>query len=155
MALYEHPASLFVAGFLGSPRMNFLTAIVLNVTQQAALAQLADGSLLQILVDASGVGVGDKIIVGIRAEHLRIGNTLAVDQNQLKVDVNFVEHLGDTCIVYANFPGAENLLAAKFPVTYQQLQAGQKLCLQVAAEHCYAFTQAGTALPRLSPISLN
>ncbi|MFZ6863655.1 ABC transporter ATP-binding protein [Undibacterium sp. Ji67W] len=155
LALYEHPANLFVAGFLGAPKMNFLSANLLNVTQQGAMVQLADGSLLQILVDASGVNVGEKIIVGIRAEHLRIGNTLAVDQNQLKVDVNFVEHLGDTCIVYANFPGAENLLAAKFPVTYQQLQAGQKLCLQVAAEHCYAFTQAGTALPRLSPISLN
>ena len=149
LALYEHPANLFVAGFLGTPKMNLLAATVMNTDQQGVLVQLADGSLLQMLVDGSSVRVDDKLTVGIRAEHLVVGVLENREHNQLQVDVNFVEHLGDSCIVYANFPGAENLFAAKFSAALQQLRPAQKLSLQVAPEHCYAFNATGVALPRL------
>jgi len=150
LALYEHPANLFVAGFLGAPKMNFLSASVLSVSAQGLIVQLTDGSLLEASVDASRTQIGEKLTIGIRAEHLSLSDANRTEQNQLKVDVNFVEHLGDTCIVYANFPGADNLLAAKFPVTHQSLRAGQKLCLKVDAEPCYAFTKKGAALSRLT-----
>ncbi|MFZ6754444.1 ABC transporter ATP-binding protein [Undibacterium sp. Dicai25W] len=150
LALYEHPANLFVAGFLGSPKMNFLSASAMTASAQGLIVQLTDGSLLQVLVDASDIQIGDKLTIGIRAEHLSLSDARETEQNQLNVNVNFVEHLGDTYIVYANFPGAENLLAAKFPATHQFLLAGQKLCLKVEAEHCYAFTKAGAALSRLT-----
>ncbi|MFZ6849536.1 ABC transporter ATP-binding protein [Undibacterium sp. RuRC25W] len=148
--LYEHPANLFVAGFLGTPKMNLLSAIVMNADHQGVLVQLADGSLLQMQVDGSGIRIGDKLTVGIRAEHLLLDDTHnSGPQNQLHVDVNFVEHLGDSCIVYANFPGAENLFAAKFSAGETHLQTSQKLSLHVAPAHCYAFNTAGAALPRL------
>ena len=130
--------------------MNFLSASVLSVSAQGLIVQLTDGSLLEASVDASRTQIGEKLTIGIRAEHLSLSDANRTEQNQLKVDVNFVEHLGDTCIVYANFPGADNLLAAKFPVTHQSLRAGQKLCLKVDAEHCYAFTKTGAALSRLT-----
>ena len=142
LTLYEHPANVFVAGFLGTPKMNLLAATVMDAERQGVLVQLADGCLLQIQVDGRSLRIGDHVTVGIRAEHIKLEDTTQTSTNRLQVDVNFVEHLGDSCIVYAKF-------SAEIP----QLRPSQKLTLYAAAEHCYAFDTTGNALPRLSALS--
>ena len=68
LELYREPANTFVAGFIGSPAMNFLDAIV-EGGAAGLVARL--GNSLQIAIDATlGVSVGQPIIIGIRPEHL-------------------------------------------------------------------------------------
>ena len=70
--LYNQPANLFVAGFLGAPRMNFLPGEIARAGGSGALVALADGTLLTVAVDASGARAGDKVTVGVRPEHMAL-----------------------------------------------------------------------------------
>ena len=70
LELYEHPANLFVAGFIGSPKMNFLPG--------------------------EAAGEADVAIIGIRPEHLKIGK----DGEGWPGTVSVAEHLGSDTFLY-------------------------------------------------------
>jgi multiple sugar transport system ATP-binding protein len=67
--LYDRPANIFVAGFIGSPTMNLFDAVIENGS-----ARLADGSMLA-LPNLSALGEGHEIVLGIRPEHLQFSST--------------------------------------------------------------------------------
>jgi multiple sugar transport system ATP-binding protein len=67
LELYDRPANIFVAGFIGSPTMNFLEAVVARPA--GFVARLADGSMLS-LPDCPDIREGQEIVLGIRPEHL-------------------------------------------------------------------------------------
>jgi multiple sugar transport system ATP-binding protein len=98
--LYEHPANLFVAGFIGSPAMNFIPA------------RLEDGKLRLPFGDASiPAGVQSRsrdVIAGIRPEHFE---DAAIDSNGLrfKAKLDLVESMGSELYAYFDVTGAERL----------------------------------------------
>jgi multiple sugar transport system ATP-binding protein len=69
LELYDRPANLFVAGFIGSPTMNFFDAIITAGPRPAA--QLSDGSRV-LLPSLESLTPGREITLGIRPEHLRL-----------------------------------------------------------------------------------
>ncbi|WP_119390927.1 ABC transporter ATP-binding protein [Taklimakanibacter lacteus] len=69
LELYDRPANIFVAGFIGSPTMNFFDAVI-----DGKQAGLADGSLLALPASAA-VTEGQKVVIGIRPEHLHFTDT--------------------------------------------------------------------------------
>jgi multiple sugar transport system ATP-binding protein len=71
LELYDHPANLFVAGFIGSPAMNFLPG-TLRRGNGAAQVALSDGVMLPAPRDAAGSD-GQQIVLGVRPEHLAMG----------------------------------------------------------------------------------
>ena len=71
LELYDRPANIFVAGFIGSPTMNFFDATVERTSGIAA--RLADGSALT-LPECSRLGEGQEIVLGIRPEHLHLSD---------------------------------------------------------------------------------
>ena len=73
LELYDHPANVFVAGFIGSPAMNFLPATLRRSGGQASL-ELADGSRLDAPA-ASGGSDGQAVVLGTRPEHLRLADS--------------------------------------------------------------------------------
>ena len=70
LELYDRPANLFVAGFIGSPAMNFLDATVKR-TNGTAVAVAHDGTQLPLPNSAAGKD-GQPIVYGVRPEHLRL-----------------------------------------------------------------------------------
>jgi len=84
--LYDRPANMFVAGFIGSPGMNFLPATVAKGGKVDAV--LADGQKLR-LPDGLPLGDGDAITIGLRPEHIRLA-----DDGALQGEVVVVEPLG-------------------------------------------------------------
>ena len=68
--LYRRPANTFVAGFLGSPRINLLAGTVQAVTPQGLTVALLDGATAQLPVDAAKLRPGDSVTIGIRPEQL-------------------------------------------------------------------------------------
>ncbi|WP_095085141.1 ABC transporter ATP-binding protein [Mesorhizobium sophorae] len=97
--LYDRPANMFVAGFIGSPGMNFLPATVrLGGTSKAVLA---DGQALR-LPDGLPLKDGDVITVGLRPEHIR----LAAD-GELQGEVGVVEPLGLSTQFYVKLAGQQ------------------------------------------------
>ncbi len=70
-ALYHTPANIFVAGFIGSPAMNFLEAAVVE-TGSGGMVLTIDGVRITVTPKSDGHGLktGDRLVVGIRPEHL-------------------------------------------------------------------------------------
>jgi multiple sugar transport system ATP-binding protein len=71
LELYDRPANQFVAGFIGSPAMNFLPG-TLRRGGGSAFVEFGDGTRVQAPPDAGGVD-GQAVIFGVRPEHLTLG----------------------------------------------------------------------------------
>jgi multiple sugar transport system ATP-binding protein len=75
-ALFERPATRFVAGFLGSPKMSFISGRLVRTGGGAGFAVDGDGAVLVLPVgrDAPGVSDGARVLLGIRPEHINRAN---------------------------------------------------------------------------------
>ena len=100
MELYHHPRNLFVAGFIGSPRMNFLEATV----QSDATLLIADNVTLAI---PAALQPGAKLTIGIRPEHLALNTP---SPSSLPATVQVVEHLGSESYVHLQTSATESLV---------------------------------------------
>ncbi len=106
--LYSNPANMFVAGFIGSPAMNFLDATLTS----ARTLQVAGGELTipEHLAKKYEAYVGETVVFGIRPEHMTEG--ASEGQNQLKAKVKVLEHLGGENLIY--FQLEDKLAIAKW-----------------------------------------
>ena len=101
LKLYDDPDNLFVAGFIGSPKMNFLAGLV-----EAGGIRLPDHGN-QLIPVATRAPVGTRLTVGIRPEHFRRDGSAA-----LQLNVEMVEHLGAETYAYARYGTGELLTLA-------------------------------------------
>jgi lactose/L-arabinose transport system ATP-binding protein len=91
--LYDNPDNRFVAGFIGSPAMNFIDGVV----EKAGLVQ-AKGLDSTVPTDVALPGAGGKVVVGLRPQHLRLteGNTHTVEMTEALGGVTFIHLSGPT-----------------------------------------------------------
>jgi len=129
LALYERPETVFVGGFIGSPAMNFLPAVV---NEEGRLA-LGKGSSMTPPLDTGGLVPGRALTLGIRPEHLAPGVAAA----PLVVTVELAEMLGADTIVHGRLAD-ETLLLARFPGT-TRVAPGERLPLTVDPAQLHVF----------------
>ncbi len=103
LELYDHPVNLFVAGFIGSPAMNFLPG-TLRVAGGAASVELGDGTKLMAPTNAGGVD-GQSVVYGTRPEHMLLVGAQTDASIPLKVAV--VEPTGAETFVACRHQGSE------------------------------------------------
>ncbi|MCP1575630.1 ABC transporter [Herbaspirillum rubrisubalbicans] len=143
MELYHHPRNRFVAGFIGSPRMNFLPVQVVNVQEQGILVRLTS-SEETVLVAAQGqVQPGQSLTLGVRPEHMEIGTQ---GQYGLTREVMLVERLGEQTYVHLDEPAGQPLVAKA--AGDARIARGERLRVAVAPNCAYLFDQEGVALAR-------
>jgi multiple sugar transport system ATP-binding protein len=106
--VYNHPASVFVGGFIGSPTMNFVPATVSG--GNIVFANAVSLPLGATSVTTSAAMEGRRIIVGIRPEHFRPRGEAAL---ALGGEVQVVEPLGSDTLVHFRFAGT--LINARLP----------------------------------------
>jgi multiple sugar transport system ATP-binding protein len=103
--LYDHPNNLFVAGFIGSPSMNFLPATVADGTLKTALGEFPLGERMRRQV-ADGPG---ELIVGIRPEHFEdatlIEDSIRQRGAEFEATADLVESMGSDKYVYFTVEG--------------------------------------------------
>jgi ABC-type sugar transport system ATPase subunit len=105
--LYERPASLFVAQFIGEPPMNLLPGRIERRGTRLVLESEAGQLVLpSASVDGVAAGPGVSVIIGIRPEHLRLAGPEAHAGPGLPGSVFFREHRGDSDVVLVELPGA-------------------------------------------------
>jgi len=151
LELYEHPRNLFVAGFIGSPKMNFIAGELVAVEAGHVDVKLAgSGIVLRALVDGGAAKAGDQVTLGVRPEHIRQGDH--GQGNLLQSTVAFVESLGGLTFAYCPYPGLEEPLTCQFEGRNgaDRLRSGQALDLHLPAEALYVFDASGNALRRLA-----
>ncbi|PHV11836.1 ABC transporter ATP-binding protein [Chitinimonas sp. BJB300] len=144
LALYHHPRNLFVAGFIGSPKMNFVQATLAEVLDGAAMVKLVDGTLVRAHVNAGAGRVGSPVTLGIRPEHFVVDSP----SNAIAGQVVAAEHLGEATIFYLHVQGASDHLVVRAHATHAA-KAGETIHVSAAPAHCYLFNEAGEAFPRL------
>ncbi|POZ63425.1 ABC transporter ATP-binding protein [Chromobacterium alticapitis] len=147
--LYYQPANRFVAGFLGSPGMNFLPGRLQSQDAEGAMVLLADGQEVRVAVDAAGFAAGDEVCVGVRPEHL----SLKAGDNSVRGSVIAVEHLGESSVLYLEAPGCAEPLSARLPPLVQ-FEPGTACRLVFDPADGHLFDQQGRALRRLDPLNL-
>ncbi|WP_284162725.1 sn-glycerol-3-phosphate ABC transporter ATP-binding protein UgpC [Frigidibacter sp. SD6-1] len=136
LELYERPRNQFVAGFIGSPRMNFLPGNCLSATE------IDLGPLGRITVPARpGLAAGDKVTVGLRPEHL----SLSPGAISFTLRPNLIERLGLHTIAYSPLTDGQNFVSLF--EGKPQIAEDADLVVSVKAGALYFFDAQGVALP--------
>ncbi|MDR3427232.1 sn-glycerol-3-phosphate ABC transporter ATP-binding protein UgpC [Silvimonas sp.] len=146
LELYEHPNSLFVAGFLGSPKMNFLHGTVSAINEYGVQVLTQDGFTLTAHVEPAGLTVGANVQLGIRPEHLEAAH--AGDLNTFTREIQWVERLGESTYAYLNGDTSVPLIARLHASTPVQANEPLTLCAPVGKTHL--FGEDGRAFRRLA-----
>jgi multiple sugar transport system ATP-binding protein len=113
LEIYDRPANQFVAGFIGSPPMNFINCAL--VEREGHLFLTADGLYLRLPVEKTAalsevVGNGSfPIVLGIRPEDFseRRSHDAAADSNMIQAQVNFLEPLGSEVLATCSLGASE------------------------------------------------
>jgi multiple sugar transport system ATP-binding protein len=138
LELFDRPRNTFVAGFLGSPRMNFLQARPLGGPDAEGFTTVRCGaSLLRLKLPLAG-----PCTIGVRPEHLR-----PTPGAGLQVTVDLVERLGDSDVVHARLDGEDGTtVALRLPPLAQAVRPGSRLSLQPDEQRLHFFDADGRAL---------
>jgi multiple sugar transport system ATP-binding protein len=143
--LYNTPANKFVAGFIGSPKMNFLDGEVTQVTGKGVLVRYAGAGEQMVAVEPDGLKVGEAVTVGIRPEHLFADHGLEYGVSARTVAL---ESLGDTAYLYADSSVTPEGLIARVSPT-ERYERNEALKFGSAPEHCHLFDAKGRAFERM------
>ncbi len=162
--LYDHPANLFVAGFIGSPSMDFFEVNLHRASDGQAEVVVGKGDDAQRLTlqghaaevatgQAPGVGDtsdGRPLIVGIRPEDFSLDGAQSGDGTTISGVVDVVEHLGNEQLVYVRLPGAYVPEASETKGSTARLGAGvkvtpgERISLRVDTSHMHFFDPSST-----------
>jgi multiple sugar transport system ATP-binding protein len=138
LELYDRPKNLFVAGFMGSPSMNFLQG---SIRRQGGLGrvEIGDGISLPLPANQTG-GEGQKIVYGIRPEHVMINN----GGDSVPAVVEVIEPTGADTLVFASVSGNALCVAGRERYSFQP---GATINLEPELEYVHVFDeQSGRSL---------
>ncbi|WP_164830685.1 ABC transporter ATP-binding protein [Sinorhizobium meliloti] len=122
--LYRNPANLFVAGFLGAPRMNFFDVTVDSVSgATAAISAPGLAPMTVSLADGVALKPGDRATLGIRPENIRLSPD-DTTRAAISGKVRLVEHLGRETILYVD-AGALQCVSSESGTGNVTVQIGQ------------------------------
>lgn len=134
MELYYNPVNKFVAGFIGSPKMNFLPATVSQWQPGELTVTLAQGNSLTLGVTTSPLEPGASITLGIRPEHLATDTTRGTT---LEFQCEVVERLGNNTYLFGQSYGHDNIkILLPGDVHFRPWQ---KITLSFENKHCMVF----------------
>ena len=141
--LYHQPANLFVAGFLGTPKMGFLKGRINRLDGQGCEVELDAGTRIQLPLSGASLSLGSPVTLGIRPEHLNLAKP---GDCTLTVTADVGERLGSDTYCHVNTASGEPLtmrvrgdMASRY---------GEQLHLHLDSEHCHLFDADGLALTR-------
>ena len=136
--IYDNPANLFVAGFIGTPQMNFFNVAFQTKGNDAEIILPNDVVLKHKLSEFKDIkdeytnNEPRELILGVRAEHISIAN------KGIEAEVDFVEVLGNTVNIICQLANSEN----EFSITIQErvnLKAGDKIHVNFDIKNCHLF----------------
>ncbi len=134
MTLYDRPANQFVAGFIGSPAMNFVPATI-GPDGRSVVLELAGNPALPIDIDATP---GRQVIAGLRPEHLEIGAPDA--EGAATITIGMIERTGSSCYLFAE--GESELIIVTGGET--QITPGDRIGLSIAPRQVHLFDRDST-----------
>jgi multiple sugar transport system ATP-binding protein len=144
MDLYHRPQNLFVAEFIGSPKMNVMPGKLVRAEPEHAVVEV-HGEQITVAADARAASPGAKVSIGIRPEHLLHGDSGA--GAPLHVSLRQMERLGDESLLYLDIAPDAPLVTLRLE-GHAPHSAGERITLRLRAEQCHLFNDAGKAFQR-------
>ncbi len=138
--LYDRPTNTFVAGFIGSPRMNFITVDVTGTEGGLHLAHPSFAAPITLDRPAKA-RVGDKLTMGLRPEQLVLDGERPI---RLTLRGELSENLGGTSHLYGQTAAGDNVTVV-FPGR-RHLDKGETFSVGLTAAQAYLFDAEGRAL---------
>ncbi len=138
MEVYDRPVNRFVAGFLGTPPMNFFDGKIVIKGHKTAF-ELDDGELIPLSVSNSTLDAyaGRDMVLGIRPEHLTIGESVDQSESRIVADVDVVEPLGDRKDVYLTSKSGQKFIANLDPHLDIKMGETVSMCLDTDKVHVF------------------
>jgi multiple sugar transport system ATP-binding protein len=145
MELYYKPGNEFVAGFIGSPKMNFIPSKVVDVDAQGlqVSVQLPDGQVTTIKTHTVTCKKGDEVKLGVRPEHIQVAANESTVLTLPFHAVN-VERLGNSTYLFGNYQDVDDF-KVHIP-SDQQVARGDDMPLYIEDIHLHLFDQQGLSL---------
>lgn len=137
--LYHHPANLFVAGFIGSPKMNFFSARVTGHPDSQLMLALDGGEQVLVPAPPTPPAIGTELTLGVRPEHLQLA-----DQGALSGLVDVVEHLGVETLVYVRTAAGSTIVARADDLS--RVRTGETVNLALRPGRASLFDASGAAV---------
>ena len=157
LALYQSPVNQFVAGFLGTPAMNFLPTIVTAIDASGTVFSVGGHHHIRFPCHYHDLQLSQAVTVGVRAEHLSLSSPDTPSEPALQVVVDMTEHLGDVAMMYATICDTAISLVCKLSaqqteriggLTQMPAQTGSRFWLTADVAHCHVFHASGATLVR-------
>ena len=146
LEVYHRPANRFVAGFIGSPRMNFIEGRLMS-SDGTVRVELAGGPSLAAAVEAPpSAENGQPATLGVRPEDLTLARP---GEGDLRGEVRVVEPLGEATVVHVRLERPEGVDVAVRVHGTLGLKAGAVVDVVAGRAHCHVFDAEGRALHRL------
>lgn len=136
--IYRRPATRFVAGFIGTPAMNFLPVERIASDDAHTAIRLPDGTQLKTAVPNTMLNGAKRLTAGVRAESLVVDDSSAI---RGRADV--VERLGERTLAYVTLTDGNVVVAEAHRDSL--LNAGEQVGLRYDASHIHLFDEAGKA----------
>jgi multiple sugar transport system ATP-binding protein len=149
LELYHHPRNRFVAGFIGSPAMNFLAGRITRMTDAGIEVELKGGRRTLVRCrpprNAAGSAEGAPVTLGVRPETL---NAEGRGDSRISGKVYNVERLGGDTYFYLNSPDGNDITVhAPGDMT---VSGGDEVTVGFSGDTCHLFHENGEAFQRLA-----
>ncbi len=135
--LYNRPANQFVAGFIGSPKMNFITASVAGRTEAGTRLDLNRCGSLQLPYALAGMTDGAPALLGIRPEHIELSN------QGLPLTITLIEQLGGNTVLYGTLQNGQQLVVQI--VGQADVRRGATVPVRLVPACCHVFDKSGVS----------
>lgn len=147
LEMYRRPRNTFVAGFIGSPKMNFFKAKVAKLGIAEARVELANAGGAEFSVPAENHQVGNELEIGVRPEALKSTHDHQVSESDISIPVTIetIERLGNITYGYAD-AGDGNLITVQYPAN-STIDEGAQDVLTVSLHDLYLFDSGGQSRP--------
>ena len=143
LELFNTPANLFVAGFIGSPAMNFLPASVVDADEAGLKISLLGQETLDIAITGARPASGARVTLGVRPQHIRLA---AEDQTGFEIAITLVEALGTETVIYGEAGNGERVMAVL--AGQHALKTGTTIRVTFDVADVHLFDEAGQRMAR-------
>jgi multiple sugar transport system ATP-binding protein len=108
MEIYERPANVFVAQFVGSPAMTLIPAQIVDGDGKTITLKLGDGAEVETIVPRGALQEKGELRLGLRPESVRVESG---DRATTRAKVELVERLGERTLIYGRFANGQAITA--------------------------------------------
>jgi multiple sugar transport system ATP-binding protein len=141
LELYHRPQNTFVAGFIGSPKMNFIKATVSGTGSGTLTLTLPGGSIITLPAQNARTAIGQKVTLGIRSEHIRADGG---GEGRFTGALRLAEYPGSETMFYLSLPNGSDISVKADCLA--KARPGASMACGLPANACHVFDEAGRTL---------